>query len=449
MAEGERKGSYGWEPLLDGELRAKAWDTAAAIAADLAGIVTRPGDLAGIEEGPSRDATLGGGDAGLALFFHYLASCSSDFPDALRLRDICVARAAESLSAQAMGPSLFSGLVGICWALDHIFSATGPDTQDSSPGEDPLSEVDRALYSYTANSPADHLDFIDGLAGTGIYLLARGRRPHARDAVANIVRIMDEVAERDGPHVSWRVPFQNLDADDQVLYPLSRYDLGVAHGVPGIAAFLARAWAAGVEPELAGGLLTGAVQWLLAQAPADRASPRFPYWVAPVGPMPMTRVAWCYGDLGIASSLLAIASLTRRDDWWRYSLDLARQISTRPQDRAEMVDFGLCHGTASAAHLLNRAFHLSRDIACRDAARFWFAQTLHLRNAGRGIGGYMSLIKDANMQDLWIADAGFLNGAAGIGLAVLAALTDVEPAWDSILVASSLDQTGGKALIAP
>jgi hypothetical protein len=35
-----------------------------------------------------------------------------------------------------------------------------------------------------------------------------------------------------------------------------------------------------------------------------------------------------------------------------------------------------------------------------------------------------------------VADPGFLTGAAGIGLALLAATSPVEPAWDRVLLAS-------------
>ena len=36
----------------------------------------------------------------------------------------------------------------------------------------------------------------------------------------------------------------------------------------------------------------------------------------------------------------------------------------------------------------------------------------------------------------WRDEPGFLTGAAGIGLALLAALFPVEPAWDRVLLAS-------------
>jgi hypothetical protein len=36
----------------------------------------------------------------------------------------------------------------------------------------------------------------------------------------------------------------------------------------------------------------------------------------------------------------------------------------------------------------------------------------------------------------WRSEAGFLEGATGIGLALLGAISDVEPAWDRVLLLS-------------
>ena len=36
-------------------------------------------------------------------------------------------------------------------------------------------------------------------------------------------------------------------------------------------------------------------------------------------------------------------------------------------------------------------------------------------------------------RDEWIADPGFLTGAAGIGLAMLAATTALDPKWEKVM----------------
>ena len=45
----------------------------------------------------------------------------------------------------------------------------------------------------------------------------------------------------------------------------------------------------------------------------------------------------------------------------------------------------------------------------------------------------------------WVDDAGLLTGAAGIALALLAAATPVEPAWDRMLLTSIPPRRAGSA----
>ena len=84
-----------------------------------------------------------------------------------------------------------------------------------------------------------------------------------------------------------------------------------------------------------------------------------------------------------------------------------------------------------------------------DAARLWIERTLDYqregREMGRGIAGFPAYRPDGAPEDraegeapkfVWDDDPGFLTGAAGVGLALLAATSDVEPAWDRVLAIS-------------
>jgi hypothetical protein len=101
-----------------------------------------------------------------------------------------------------------------------------------------------------------------------------------------------------------------------------------------------------------------------------------------------------------------------------------------------VVDAGLCHGAAGLGHLFNRLFQATGDSCLAEAARFWLARTLQMRRPGRGVGGYEAWQLDDDGKVTWIADPGLLAGAAGIALALLAATTPVEPAWDRVLLVS-------------
>ena len=100
-----------------------------------------------------------------------------------------------------------------------------------------------------------------------------------------------------------------------------------------------------------------------------------------------------------------------------------------------MVDAGFCHGAAGNAHLFNRIFQATGDLAFEEAARFWLDQTLALRRPGEGVAGYSSWEPDeAGDGGRWQEDSGLIGGAAGIGLVLLAAVSPVEPAWDRLFL---------------
>lgn len=122
--------------------------------------------------------------------------------------------------------------------------------------------------------------------------------------------------------------------------------------------------------------------------------------------------------------------------WWRLALRIAQQAAARPPEQAGIRDAGLCHGAAGLGHLFNRMYQATGAPALRDAARFWLVRTLEMRQPGCGIAGFAAYRHPGSETLRWMGHASLLIGAAGIALALLAAATPVEPAWDRMLLAS-------------
>src|SRR5262249_60130536 len=112
------------------------------------------------------------------------------------------------------------------------------------------------------------------------------------------------------------------------------------------------------------------------------------------------------------------------------------RAAERPYAEAGIKDAALCHGCAGLGHLFNRMSQATDEPELTQAARAWFERTLAMRRPGRGIGGYEAWQADAAGSPAWAARPGLLNGAAGIALALLAATTPIESAWDRILLVS-------------
>jgi len=240
--------------------------------------------------------------------------------------------------------------------------------------------------------------------------------------------VVEQLARRAGQDrhgVSWRTP-PSWRGPRRDRYLPGRVDLGVAHGIAGVIPFLARVHRLGLAAQTVRPLLDGAVGWLLAHMADTASGPTVPYFVADgVEPGP-ARSAWCYGDPGVAAALLLAARDAGEPAWAAAATALAVRAANRPPDQTGVVDAGLCHGSAGLAHLFNRMYQITAEPALGDAARFWVERTLELCSAA-------------------MPGPGLLEGAAGVALAMEAASTTAEPAWDQMLLVSTAGPAGVQA----
>jgi hypothetical protein len=377
--------------------------------------------------GPSDGPALAGGAAGLAVLHGYLARADLG-PDSDDLARRYLRRAAAAAAERPGTASLYGGLTGVGWAIAHL-RARWPG-QD---GEDDLVEIDEVLLDHLDQSPwpADY-DLIDGLVGFGVYALERMPRPAARACLERVVDRLAETAEPQGQGITWWTDPAGLPAETGAEFPRGYYNLGLAHGVPGVIGLMGRVCAAGVARDRARPLLDGAVRWLL-----EHEGPHgFGYWIGPDERRDPARLAWCYGDPGVAAALLGAARCVAEPAWESAALATARRAAERPPSEAGVQDAGLCHGAAGLAHLFNRMSQATGEPLLAEAARAWYRRTLAMWRPGRGIGGYEAWRPDEAGGGTWSADPGLLTGATGIALAVLAATTTDEPLWDRMLLVS-------------
>jgi hypothetical protein len=415
-----------WRPLLEGDLAARAEEAVRAISEGLAE--------------PSHPGLAG--KAGVAIFHGYLARAGAGHADHHAERadqlhaeraDELMEHAVDALATTPMPPALYRGFTGIAWAAEHLTRVLGHREPAGEP-DDMSEEIDQSLLTAVAAPWTGDYDLINGLAGFGVYALERVPRPSAVRCLEAIVDRLHETAEILGEGVTWFTAPETLFPDQREQFPRGGYNLGVAHGVPGVIAFLADACRLGIRPERARPLLEGAVNWVLSHRLAERRGASFPAWVVPGTPAQPSRLAWCYGSPGVAATLLSAARALGNEEWERAALDIALRAATAAPEDAGVQDAGLCHGAFGLAHLYNRIYQAGGGEPFADAARLWYCRGLDLRRPGRGIAGFESWELDENMQLCWQTDPGLLAGATGIGLALLAAVSSVEPEWDRLLM---------------
>ena len=364
----------------------RAWATIHTIAGSL-----RSASVAG--------ASLAGGASGVALFFAYLAEATGQREDAETAVRLLESAIPEYDGADA---ALFEGRTGVAWVLAHL-DGWVLDLAD----DDFHQALECALLALLDGPPVEDHDLVSGLVGFGVYACERLPGVTARAALDRIVNRLANLADEDGAGACWFTPAQRLSPAPRRLSPAGHWDLGMAHGAAGVVAFLAHARAAGATAPAADDLVGHAAEWLVRQQLPPGSPSRYSPWLAPDQPPRPARSAWCYGDPGVAVALLAAG---RRNE----ALEVARAAARRPVETCGVVDGGLCHGAAGLLHVFNRLHQATGDEILAEAARRWFDQALVLP----------------------VAEDGFLEGRAGVGLALLGAVTGIEPAWDRVLLLS-------------
>ena len=372
-------------------------------------------------------AQLGEGAAGIAVYFAYMEAAGL-FAGARDFSSRYLNIAVEALSSQPMNPSLYSGFTGVAWAVQHIASVLGEPAED-------LSEIDLAVQTYVSNTPwKQDYDLIIGLVGLAVYCLERPDSSAARHALELIVDRLHEIAELSGDEARWFTRSEQLIEAQRELYPEGYYNLGLAHGIPGIIAILGKIYAAGVARQRAGDLLERAVRWFLQQRRPAGSRSCFSTFYVPQNPPDDSRLAWCYGDAGIAATLFLAARCTGLKPWESAALDIIHHSAGRDVKDAGVRDICFCHGSVGLAHIFNRFYQATRDQAFAERARYWIDESLKFRKPGSGAAGYSVYSADKGSEISWKARFGLIEGIAGTGLTYLSAIQPVMPNWDRIFL---------------
>ncbi len=387
----------------------------------------------------ARGASLAHGSSGIALFYAYLSRVPSANPLLADEADRFISHACDALETVPMEGGLYRGLSGISWVVQHLQGFLYED-ESNDPGTDPNLEIDRVLLGHW--SKPEKFDLWGGCVGLGVYALERYPHPGAKTFLEILINQLDRLATHNREGVTWFTPTGTLSRQARLIYPDGFYALGIAHGIVGVISFLSRVYALGILPGITGKLLKGGVSWLLAQQWKSDLGLLFPSFLVPPDNKPRSSgtFGWCHGDLGLAAALLSAARCTGRSSWADKAVETAHascDYLNRLLQKKTYADAVLCHGTAGLVHLFNRIYQTTRVQRFKDEACKWVRQTLNMRKPGTGIAGFSkySMNEDGELAEQY--DPGFIQGAAGIGLALLATVTAMEPEWDRVMLISA------------
>jgi len=404
--------------MLSESLADAARDAVEAIAVDL-----RRGSAVSVERGTAAQNMRT--DAFSALFHAYgdVAGVVGDgFSSCASIVDHWIDRFEGSRR-----PSLFGGWGGLGWIVTHL------EAEDETIGQ----QLDRMLIEKVSTWPNSlGYDLISGLVGVGVYFVERAPREAAHTGLKLILDALQTSAMETSEGTTWFTESQLLPPWQRQHAPKGYYNLGTAHGVPGVCWLLASVCAIGIDVDRAESLLRTTLRWLRSKQ-KDPGLGELPSWIAvDVERRENRRIAWCYGPLGAGAVALKAAQQVGDAETVAWAHELTLACARVAPEEAGIQDAGLCHGAAGNAQIFHRLYGSTSEMRFADAAAAWIRATIGYRQRGVGVGGYRMWGDVGTDRADWLDDGSFLTGSAGVGLSLLAAITDIEPNWDRLLLLS-------------
>ena len=317
-------------------------------------------------------------------------------------------------------PSYCSGLAGVGFFLLKLKEN---DCFYEDFYDEILDEIDAVLDDmYKVEIEEDNFDMLHGALGIGLYFIERKKE----NKVIDIINRFDEIAIKKGNQIYWKT-------FDKYVEKKYFYDFGLAHGNAAILYFYLKCVKNNICVEESKYFINGIVCFYIEniQTFDDIVYSHFPYKVSaedfdslkskPVN----SRLAWCYGDLGIFHTLLLTAKLLNNVDLEKFvmtKLILVAKRTSKEEITLHDMDAGLCHGTSGVAFLLKNIYDITDETKLLPAIEYWTQTTFEMKDIdsfeGFNILGYSFPVFENTTQNVTL-----LEGLAGVAVSNLKYLT--------------------------
>ncbi|RKR85151.1 lanthionine synthetase-like protein [Mucilaginibacter gracilis] len=329
--------------------------------------------------------------------------------------------------------SLSNGLAGFGWLINYLIKNDFID-EDSI---DVLRPSHPYLLNFAGQTIKDgNYDYLHGALGTGIYLLSGLEDLTLTIGLENLVQQLNLLCIK-GPKYTGKWTFYDYNGRHN-----GQINTSLSHGMASIILFLCEAFKAQIAPSICLELIERAVNFyhsICQNTDIDKCFFPDMLYTDQNNTKKKSRLAWCYGDLGIGWALLEASAIL--NDSSTYDLAMAiflYSANRRSLPDNEVYDAGFCHGTAGIAHIFHMVYQKTADLNCKDAARFWINKTLSFSSSKNAIVDHTPFSTISGTSSPLLGEIGLLEGMAGIGMVLLNSICSSKTNWDSCLLLSSL-----------
>lgn len=372
---------------------------------------------------------LGGNSGAIMFLFNYaLYSRKNEYSN---LGKNMIDDVIDKINTGNVLPTYCDGIAGAAWTIDFLKQHNFIDFDTDSE----FSSIDEYLFEcmMTDINSGDY-DFLHGAIGYGFYFLERFFNTASALLKSKysfyVENLIDGLNRRS---IHWEDSVFWKCSNPLVTYP--HVNLGFAHGLPSIISFLAKAMQIGVISTKIIELLNKSIKFLLSFKDDNFVSSYSSEIKIIEGSkfnkeIMYSRLAWCYGDLGVAISLFD-ANKILNDKSIRYEyLKLLDKSSKRRDISVTLVnDAGICHGSFGLGLIFDKFYKDTKILMMKDAANYWLFDGIQRGEFTDGLAGFKAYRGEQRYEN----ETNLLDGISGIGLVLLSMLRPEKSSWTKCL----------------
>lgn len=390
------------------------------------------------------DLSLVSGYPSLLLFFSILQQ--KNMLDNEEIVHQLVVKIKEAIEQEGIVDlSLFNGVSGISFALQQA-------SCDGKRYKRMLATLNSILIDKTEHfflqpilenvrqnrpTPSQLYDPICGITGIGRYALENRSQPQlnqlAEDITKTLIQFSHSLSIKGKKVPGWFL--QSPSSKIFNIYPPNGYfNLGLAHGITGVLAFLSIALLKGIEVSGHKETILRITEWIRSKSFMTNSGvqwPEFVSWEEEIQEEPHhtanSRDAWCSGTPGIARTLFLAGKALRDNELKTFALSTFRGIFRRTQKEWGLLSPTICHGIAG---LLLITAEMAKEDNCEDL----IPKVNELKNIlltyyqPDAPFGFKNIELCPNQSYAEVSKICLLEGSIGILLTLLT-LPDPKPQW--------------------
>lgn len=328
-------------------------------------------------------------------------------------------------SISLFNPTFSTGFAGINWLFKILYSNEILSKEDYYLLCFRDAELEKASLEMLKNN---NYDFLHGATGICYYLLYSPSTV-SEEYYSAFFTSLDEILKKS----KTKKIIPSYDYQTKALIP-DQVNLGLAHGIPSILKLCIQCYKKNICKEKCKKLAYQIIDFFLNHTNVMGSQSYFSCFVSEnIEEEKTSRLAWCYGDLGIGIILYQAGLAFLDIDLTSFSLQMLTHSTQRKSlESAEVVDAGFCHGTAGIAHIYNKMWHYTRKEIFKESCDQWIQKTIYFLDKEYNISIHATKKGRGNNNNN-NNDFSLLEGLAGIGLALISYQTgDFD--WDYCLM---------------